>query len=127
LRELYADGDAAGEAPDFFMPRQLEDGTFFGVRERGTLVAAGGTHLYSAVESVAAVGNIYTRRTHRGRGYAAIVLGTIVEELRRHGIATIGLNVRTANATAIRLYERFGFRIHARFWEGRAVRRRARP
>ena len=67
LRELYADGDAAGEAPDFFMPGQLDDETFYGVREGGTLVAAGGTHVFSAVESVAAIGNVYTRRTHRGR------------------------------------------------------------
>ena len=127
LRELYADGEATGEAPDFFMPHQLDDDTFFGVRENGTLVAAGGTHLYSAAESVGAVGNLYTRSTHRGRGHATVVLHAIVDELRRRGIETIGLNVRTANTTAIRVYERYGFRIHTRFWEGRAVRRWATP
>jgi GNAT superfamily N-acetyltransferase len=127
LRELYADGDAAGEAPDFFMPGQLDDETFYGVREGGTLVAAGGTHVFSAVESVAAIGNVYTRRTHRGRGHAATVVKAIVDALRRRGIATIGLNVRTANTPALRLYEQLGFRIHARFWEGRAVSRGTTP
>lgn len=123
LADLYADGDAAGEAPDFFIPSQVDDGTFVGIREDGRLVAAGGTHLYSAPESVGAIGNVYTRRSHRGRGLAAIVMRSIVERLRVRGTRTIGLNVRTANTTAVRLYERFGFRIHVRFWEGRAVRR----
>ena len=51
--------------------------------------------------------------------------GAIVDNLRRRQVETIGLNVRTANAAAIRLYERLGFEFHARFWEGRAIRRRA--
>lgn len=121
LLELYADGDATGEAPDFFIPSQVDDGTFVGIREDGHLVAAGGTHLYSATESVGAIGNVYTRRSHRGRGLAAVVVRAIVDQLRARGTRTIALNVRTGNTTAIRLYERLGFRIHARFWEGRAI------
>lgn len=123
LAELYADGDATGEAPDFFLASQLDDETFFGVREHGTLVAAGGTHLYSAAESVAAIGNIYTRRWHRGHGHASAVVHAIVAQLRSRGIGTIALNVRTENLAAIRLYERLGFKVHVRFWEGRANRR----
>ena len=48
LRELFADGRDTGDEPDFFIASQLEDETFFGVRDAGRLVAAGGTHLYSA-------------------------------------------------------------------------------
>jgi RimJ/RimL family protein N-acetyltransferase len=123
LRELYEDGRESGEEPDFFVASQLGDGTFFGVRDNGRLVAAGGTHLYSAAESVGAIGNVYTRRAHRGRGHAAAVVTAIVERLLERGTETIGLNVRAANTGAIRLYERLGFTFHARFWEGRAVRR----
>lgn len=123
LRELYADGDATGEAPDFFIASQLDDGTFCGVREDGRLVAAGGTHLYSSPERIGAIGNVYTRRSHRGRGLAAAVVRAIVDGLRTRGTETIALNVRTGNTTAVRLYERLGFRIHVRFWEGRAIRR----
>jgi GNAT superfamily N-acetyltransferase len=123
LRELYADGRDDGEEPDFFMPTQLGDDTFFGVRADGRLAAAGGTHLYSAAESIGAVGNVYTRRSHRGRGLASAVVAAIVERLIARHTETIGLNVKAANAGAIRLYERLGFRGHARFWEGRAARR----
>ena len=127
LRDLYADGRESGEEPDFFMPGQLADGTFFGIREGGCLVAAGGTHLYSAPERVGAVGNVYTRRSHRGRGYASAVVAAIVERLIARGTDTIGLNVRAANAGAVRVYERLGFVTHTRFWEGRAIRRPSAP
>jgi GNAT superfamily N-acetyltransferase len=125
LRALYDDGRESGEEPDFFIPTQLSDGTFFGVREDGRLIAAGGTHLYSAVEHVGAIGNVYTRRSHRGRGHASAVMAAIVGELAARRTEIIALNVRAANLTAIRLYERLGFRVHARFWEGRAFGRRA--
>ena len=123
LLALYADGHATHEDPDFFMRGQLGDGTFFGMRQGGRLVAAGGTHLYSAEESVGAIGNVYTHRAHRGRGCAAAVTAAIVRRLLDRGIQTIALNVKAENGTAIRLYERLGFRCHARFWEGRAIRR----
>ena len=125
LRALYEDGRESREEPDFFMASQLGDGTFFGIRDEGRLVAAGGTHLYSASESVGAIGNVYTRRSDRGRGYAAAIVAAIVERLLELDTATIGLNVRAANAGAIRLYERLGFTVHRQFFEGRAVRPRA--
>jgi ribosomal protein S18 acetylase RimI-like enzyme len=52
-------------------------------------------------------------------------MAAIVGELVARRTEVIALNVRAANATAIRLYERLGFRLHARFWEGRARGRRA--
>ena len=63
------------------MRSQLGDGTFFGVRREGRLVAAGGTHLYSAAESVGAVGNVYTHRAYRGQGHASAVTSAIVRRL----------------------------------------------
>lgn len=120
IRELYADGVATHEEPDFFWRSQLADGTFFGVRREGRLVAAGGTHLYSADESVGAIGNVYTRRSHRGQGHASTVTSAIARRLIECGIHTIALNVKSENQAAIRVYQRLGFRFHARFWEGRA-------
>jgi ribosomal protein S18 acetylase RimI-like enzyme len=123
IRRLFADGRATGEEPDFFMRSQLHDGTFFGVRVDGRLVSAGGTHLYSPTEGVGAIGNVYTRRSHRHQGHASRVTAAIASLLLTRGTSTIALNVKEENAAAIRVYERLGFRFHARFREGHAARR----
>lgn len=120
IRTLFEDGRATGEEPDFFMRGQLQDGTFYGIRHEGRLVAAGGTHLYSRDEGIGAIGNVYTHRAHRGRGHASAVTSAVARELIDRGTRIIALNVRSENLAAIRVYERLGFRLHARFFEGRA-------
>lgn len=122
VERLYRDGEAAGESPDFFYPSMITDGVFFGVDEGGELAAAAGTHLVSRDESAAAIGNIYTRRDRRGRGYGRIVTSAVVNEL--HGLETIGLNVKAGNLPAIRLYESLGFSRHCEFVEALATARR---
>jgi ribosomal protein S18 acetylase RimI-like enzyme len=120
IRALYEDGRESGEEPDFFMRSQLQDGTFYGIRTGGLLVAAGGTHLYSRDESAGAIGNVYTHRAHRGRGLASAVTSAVARELIERGTRIIALNVRSENHGAIRVYERLGFQLHTRFFEGRA-------
>lgn len=119
LERLYADGVCSGESPDFFFPAMLDDGTFFGVWENGELIAAAGTHLVAPGESVAAIGNVYTRRDCRGRGLGAVVTSAVVCCLLARGIATIALSVVERNTAALRLYERLGFAAHCRFVDGR--------
>jgi GNAT superfamily N-acetyltransferase len=121
LERLYADGRETGEAPDFFFPSMLDEGVFFGVREGRELVAGAGTHLVVPQEGVAAVGNVYTRRDRRGRGLAAITTSAVVDELA--GL-TVALNVSRKNETAIRVYERLGFKRYCDYYEGTG---RARP
>jgi len=118
VRALYADGGARHEEPDFFFDSQMDDGTFFGVRNGHALVAAGGTHLYSEAERVGTIGNVYTHHAHRGRGYAAAVTTAVVRDLISRGTETIALNVKCDNAAAIRVYTTLGFRIHCPFLEG---------
>jgi ribosomal protein S18 acetylase RimI-like enzyme len=122
LQRLYADGEAAGEAPDFFSVTMLEQGIFFGVRESEELVAAAGTHLVVPAEGVGAIGNVYTRRDRRGRGLASRVTSAVAGELLRGGLKTIALNVSHANPAAQRVYERLGFRRYCAFYEGQGVR-----
>ena len=124
LQQLYADGDATGEAPDFFYPEMVVQGVFFGVREGEALVAAAGTHLCTLAESVGAEGNVYTRRDRRGRGLAGQVTQGVTAELLRLGLQTIVLNVAQRNAAAIRVYERLGFRRYTPFYEGRGILRK---
>ncbi len=122
IERLYADGEAAGEAPDFFFRPMVENGIFYGVREAGELAAVAGTHLAVPDEGVGAIGNIYTRRDRRGRGLAGALTSAVAAELMRMGIRTIGLNVTQRNQTAIRVYERLGFVRHCPFIEGPAAR-----
>ena len=65
IEELYATGDGGGIA---FAPFQLDTGFFRGVRHGNELVAVAGVHVVSHNESVAGVGNIFTRPDCRGRG-----------------------------------------------------------
>jgi predicted GNAT family acetyltransferase len=121
LKRLYADGEPAGEAPDFFHADMLPQGVFYGIREGGQLIAAAGTHLVSVVEGVGAIGNVYTRRDRRGRGLAAQTVSAVAMELVRLGLRTIALNVSQSNVSAMRLYESLGFTRHCPFYEGVAV------
>src|SRR4029453_8261736 len=66
LLRLYGDGNVAGESPGFFAPEMIEQGVYYGIDQNDALVAVAGTHLVSDAESVAAIGNVYTRRDCRG-------------------------------------------------------------
>jgi GNAT superfamily N-acetyltransferase len=119
LRRLYADGDAAGEAPDFFFPSMVTDGVSFGIYDNAALLAAAGTHLLSRREHVATIGNVYTRRDQRGRGLGRTVVSAVLQALA--GIETVGLNVRVDNHAAVHLYESLGFVRHCQFVEALAT------
>ncbi len=121
LRRLYADGEPAGEAPEFFFPQMVDEGFFFGIRDQDELIAAGGTHLVVLAEGVAAVGNIYTRRDRRGRGLATRVTATVTAALLRQRVRTTALNVNQRNTAAIKVYERLGYARYCAFKEGVAL------
>jgi predicted GNAT family acetyltransferase len=121
VQQLYAVGEAAGDGPAFFAPAMLADGVFFGAREGPELTAIAGTHLVTPQESVAAVGNIYTRPERRGRGLASRLTSAVTAELLRRQMRTVALNVEQPNAVAARVYERLGYRLYCPFKEGLAV------
>ena len=122
IARLYEDGRQTGESPDFFFPSMVENGVFFGAHEGGELVAVAGTHLVAPEEGVGAIGNVYTRRDRRGRGYAGRLTGAVAAELLRQKVRLVALNVIRANAAAIRVYERLGFAAYCEFVEGLAER-----
>jgi ribosomal protein S18 acetylase RimI-like enzyme len=124
LERLLA-GAPAGEAPDFLDLAMLDGGVFYGAYEGRELVAIAGTHLVAPSESVAAVGNVYTRPDRRGRGMAARTTAAVTAELVRMGIRTIVLNVAQANEPAVRVYERLGYARYCPFYEGLGSRRPA--
>ncbi len=119
VERLYASGDGGGIA---FAPFQLDTGFFYGIRKGAELVSVAGVHVVSRNESVAGVGNIFTRPDCRGQGMAQIATSAVAAALREAGIRTVGLNVEQTNTGAIRVYERVGFRSSFSYYEGMADR-----
>lgn len=111
LLRLYSADDAVGHHR-FFDPAMLENGVWYGVHEGDDLLSVAGTHLVAPSEGIGAVGSVYTRRDHRGRGLGRDVAGAVTDELIRMGLRTIVLNVRQENEVAIRLYEQLGYARH---------------
>ncbi|HEX6140764.1 MAG TPA: GNAT family N-acetyltransferase [Candidatus Limnocylindria bacterium] len=118
LNHLYQLGFRGG-----FPASILEDGIYFGVRARGRLVSAAGTHVINRAEGVGVVGNVMTHIDYRGHDFAKMVTSAVTAELLNL-VPDVALNVHADNAPAIGAYERLGYREHCRLTE-RLGRRRA--
>lgn len=103
----------------------IADGVYYGLRVRGRLVSAAGTHVVSRAARLAVVGNVFTAAEHRGRGYATAVTGAVTAELLRFCDQVV-LNVRADNPPAIAAYRRLGYVEYTRF-EERLVHRLGSP
>lgn len=111
--------------PDsFFEPHQLSSGHYFGIRPAGggALIAVAGVHVVSRHEGIAAIGNIVTHPDHRGRGLSTRVTSHLVSSLVADGIELLALNVERKNQSALKVYEKLGFREHCTYLEGFATR-----
>ncbi len=104
LRAFYA----VSHPRNWFDPRMLETGCYYGVRDGGELLSVAGVHVYSPAQRVAALGNIATHPNARGRGLGKAVTARLCAALADH-IDHVGLNVRADNPAAIACYERVGF------------------
>lgn len=102
---------------NWFDPRMLATGVYFIARARENMAAVAGVHVYSEKYKVAALGNIATHSDFRRQGIARRITDRLCQELRRAGIATITLNVKSFNTAAIACSESIGFQIHAEYEE----------
>jgi RimJ/RimL family protein N-acetyltransferase len=93
---------------NWFDPRMLETGQYYGIRRDGTLVCVAGIHVYSPAERVAALGNVATDPRVRGQGLARAACARLTLALLET-VDHVGLNVKADNAAAIAAYERLGF------------------
>jgi ribosomal protein S18 acetylase RimI-like enzyme len=92
---------------------EIEGGVFYGIKDKmGMLVAIAGTLVCAPSEHVGVVGHVYTDPAARGRGYATATTSAVTQELFRIGADTVALNVVQSNASAIRVYQKLGYRIH---------------
>ncbi|GIV99316.1 GNAT family N-acetyltransferase [Roseiflexus sp.] len=102
---------------NWFDPRMLETGQYFGVRDaNGALLSVAGVHVYSTEQRVAALGNITTLPSARSRGLATMATAALCRSLLRT-VDLIGLNVRADNTAAIACYRRLGFDVVAEYEE----------
>jgi ribosomal protein S18 acetylase RimI-like enzyme len=117
LNRLYQLGFRAG-----FPPSVLEDGVYFGIRVRGRLVSAAGTHALNPREGIAVVGNVMTHADFRGHDFAKMVTSAVTAELLDR-VPDVALNVHEDNVPAVAAYARLGYRIHCQLIERLARRR----
>ncbi len=105
--------------PDnFFEPSQLDSGRFYGVRVDGRLVSVTGVHSVSERAQIATLGHLVTHPDFRGRGLSTACTSHLCARLLESGIDLMALNVRRQNRSAVRVYEKLGFRYHDTYLEG---------
>ena len=118
LNRLYQLGFRAG-----FAQAILDDAVYYGIRIRGRLVSAAGTHVINRLEGIAVVGNVMTHADYRGHGFAQVVTGAVTAALLEQ-VPDVALNVHADNAPAVTAYARLGYREYCRLTE-RLGRRRS--
>jgi ribosomal protein S18 acetylase RimI-like enzyme len=93
--------------PGFFRKRTIEMGVYYGVRSHGELIAMGGERLM--LEGYPEISGVCSHPAHRGKGLGAGIIRQLVQNHRRAGLVS-WLHVGVANARAIELYRRLGFK-----------------
>lgn len=117
LNRLYQLGFRAG-----FPASVVEDGIYYGIRVRGRLISAAGTHAVNEREGIAVVGNVLTHADYRGHGFAKMVTSAVTADLLQR-VTDVALNVHADNAQAVAAYARLGYRTYCQLSE-RLIRRR---
>jgi ribosomal protein S18 acetylase RimI-like enzyme len=95
--------------PGPFLPRTIELGSYFGIRESGSLVAMAGKRLH--LTGFAEVSAVCTHPDFRGRGYSNALMSAVISGILRRG-ETPFLHVKTDNP-ALDLYQNMGFSVRA--------------
>jgi len=100
----------------------LAEGVYYGVYVDQRLMAMAGTHVASPSQGLALVGNVMTHPRYRGQGYGTIATSAVTVELL-NTCPDVLLTVDARNKTAIRIYERLGYREERRLIESGARRK----
>ncbi len=108
--------------PTAYQPGHLEDGVYYGVFEDGTLVSIAGTHVVSASEGIAVVGNVFTHPNWRGRGLATVATSAVTAHLLQ-ACPLVVLTVEAANDPAVAIYVRLGYEAQCTLHETPLIRK----
>jgi predicted GNAT family acetyltransferase len=101
---------------NWFDPRMLETGCYFGLRRDGVIAGVAGIHVYSTRYRVATLGNIATHPAYRNQGLGKQVIARLCQHLL-NTTNYIGLNVRADNEPALYVYTCLGFTAMAEYDE----------
>jgi RimJ/RimL family protein N-acetyltransferase len=105
-----------------YQARHIEDGVYFGVYIDNLLIAIAGTHVVSASEGVAVVGNVFTHPLYRGQGLATIATSATTAHLLEN-CPLVVLTVEQENLPAVRIYQRLGYETQCTLHETPLVRK----
>ena len=94
--------------PGPFLPRTVELGRYFGLRDGGTLIAMAGERLHPP--GWTEISAVATDGAHRGRGLATRLVRAVAAGIRQRG-ETPFLHAAEDNERAIRLYLSLGFEV----------------
>jgi ribosomal protein S18 acetylase RimI-like enzyme len=108
----------------FHSAAALDDGVYYGVHEAGRLVAMAGTHVVAPEVGVAIVGNVVTHPRYRHRGYGSAATSAVTAALLET-CPLVFLTVEERNETALRVYQKLGYREECHLIESGARRKDA--
>ncbi len=91
-----------------YRPEHLDRAVYYGVFTGDELVSIAGTHVVSAAERTAVVGNVFTHPRRRGIGLATMATSAVTEHLLGF-CDLIALTVEVTNTPAVRIYEKLGY------------------
>ena len=106
IQDFYA----ASYPQNWFDERMLQTNKYYGYFIENKLVGVSGIHVYSEQYKVAALGNIATHPDYRGQQIGYKLTATLCYELQK-SVDSIGLNVKSDNENAIKIYKKIGFEI----------------
>ena len=93
--------------PGPFFRRTPQLGSYIGIRKSGQLVSMAGERLkpFGHIE----ISAVCTHPDHRGSGYASSLVSNLIQRIRKRNEIPF-LHVRTENVTALRVYDKLGFK-----------------
>jgi ribosomal protein S18 acetylase RimI-like enzyme len=119
INSLYAtDG-----GPSNYTHDTIERAIYYGIFDADELVSVAGTHIVAPNQGISVVGNVFTHRRARGRGFASAVTSAVTHELLERGCQQVVLTVDPKNTPAVTAYDRLGYRPGTAVVEARLKRR----
>lgn len=118
INRLYS----AEGGPTAYRAEHLSDAVYYGIYEGRDLISIAGTHVVSAAERIAVVGNVFTHPRYRGRGLAKATTSAVTQNLLRD-CELVALTVEEDNEPAVAVYSGLGYETQCKLHETPLVRK----